>query len=412
MSSITHPLPLFDSYKRFIVSNDADYPDTREQLNSLFRADPNKMQHWLWTKEYLQFIARNKAEGTFDRFRNECERFLLWCWCFKPDTPLSQLNKLDILQYADFLWSPPKSWIGQDANTRRYIECEGLFKVNEHWRPFVARKPKASKVAAPYQISQSTLNASFVALTTFFNHLIDLDILGKNPVKQAKKDCRHLMKNTQIKQVHRLSDLQWQTVLDCAKYMADHDSKFERHLFLIAALKSLYLRISELSERDNWKPVMGHFWHKDGYWWLKVYGKGNKLRDVSVPQAFLPFLERYRLSRHLSALPMMDENIAIISKHNAHQGLGSRQLRRFVQEVFDEAFHKLVKKGLEVEANELKSATTHWLRHTGASMDVENHRDLKYLSEDLGHASLATTDTIYVQTDIRNRAESGKYRKV
>ena len=45
-------------------------------------------------------------------------------------------------------------------------------------------------------------------------------------------------------------------------------------------------------------------------------------------------------------------------------------------------------------------------------MDVENNRDLKYLSEDLGHASLATTDTIYVQTDIRNRAESGKYRKV
>ncbi|MCJ8314664.1 MAG: tyrosine-type recombinase/integrase [Saccharospirillaceae bacterium] len=412
MQTITHPFPLFDSYKRFIDADDGDYPETHILLNPIFSDDQNKKQHYIWTKEYLLFIARNKAEGTFDRFRNECERFLLWCWCFKSDKSLAQLNKIDILEYADFLWSPPKSWIGHDANTRRYIEAEGLFKINGDWRPFVARKTKSLKVAAPYQISQSTLNASFVALTTFFNHLIDLDFLGKNPIKQAKKDCRHLMKNTQIKQVHRLNDLQWQTVLDCAKSMADQDSKYERHLFLVAALKSLYLRISELSERENWKPVMSHFWHADGYWWLKIYGKGNKVRDVSVPQDFLLFLERYRISRNLSPLPMMDEKTAIISKNNSHEGLGSRQLRRFVQSVFDEAFHLLVKKGLVLEASELKSATTHWLRHTGASMDVENNRDLKYLSEDLGHASLATTDTIYVQTDIRNRAESGKYRKV
>jgi integrase len=37
---------------------------------------------------------------------------------------------------------------------------------------------------------------------------------------------------------------------------------------------------------------------------------------------------------------------------------------------------------------------------------------LKDLSEDLGHASMATTDTIYVQTENRVRAESGKKRKV
>lgn len=45
-------------------------------------------------------------------------------------------------------------------------------------------------------------------------------------------------------------------------------------------------------------------------------------------------------------------------------------------------------------------------------MEVERCRALKNLSEDLGHSSMATTDTIYVQTENHVRAENGKNRKV
>ena len=38
-------------------------------------------------------------------------------------------------------------------------------------------------------------------------------------------------------------------VLDCAKAAADKDSEHERTLFIIAMLKTLYLRVSELSDR-------------------------------------------------------------------------------------------------------------------------------------------------------------------
>ena len=50
-------------------------------------------------------------------------------------------------------------------------------------------------------------------------------------------------------------------------------------------------------------------------------------------------------------------------------------------------------KGLEA-AQKLNEATTHYLRHTGASMEIERDRPLKDLSEDLGHSSSATTDTV------------------
>ena len=68
--------------------------------------------------------------------------------------------------------------------------------------------------------------------------------------------------------------------------------------------------------------------------------------------------------------------------------------------------------GFVEEAEQMTAATVHWLRHTGASMEIERGRALKDVSEDLGHASMATTDTIYVQTVAKKRAESGKKRDV
>lgn len=67
--------------------------------------------------------------------------------------------------------------------------------------------------------------------------------------------------------------------------------------------------------------------------------------------------------------------------------------------------------GIE-EAQQLKESSSHWLRHTGASMEIERGRDMKDVSEDLGHASMATTDVVYVQSEDKKRAASGKNRKV
>ncbi|GAA6154489.1 tyrosine-type recombinase/integrase [Pseudoteredinibacter isoporae] len=90
----------------------------------------------------------------------------------------------------------------------------------------------------------------------------------------------------------------------------------------------------------------------------------------------------------------------------------ARQLSRLVQEVFDNAHEAMKKQQGEERARKLKEATTHWLRHTGASLEIERGRALKDLSEDLGHSSMATTDTVYVQSEDRKRAESGKKRRV
>jgi len=158
---------------------------------------------------------------------------------------------------------------------------------------------------------------------------------------------------------------------------------------------------------------MGHFWQDENEnWWLKIFGKGRKLRDTTVPPDFIPFLARYRKSRGLSNLPFTGENNVLVEKIRGQGGMSSRHLRRLVQDIFDCAYRKMKEVEGEQKALKLKEASTHWLRHTGASMEVERGRALKDLSEDLGHASMATTDTVYVQTENKKRAESGKKRKV
>jgi len=175
-----------------------------------------------------------------------------------------------------------------------------------------------------------------------------------NPVKIARKDCRHFITDTQVKEIKRLTSSQWEYVLDTAVEMASEDMIFERNLFIIAALKTLFLRISELSERRDWSPEMRHFWRdEDNNWWLKVYGKGRKLRDVSVPTQYLEYLKRYRSYRALTPLPSSSDISPIVEKIRGQGGMTARHLTRLVQEVFDNAYKKMKLKEGEDAAQRL-----------------------------------------------------------
>ena len=74
------------------------------------------------------------------------------------------------------------------------------------------------------------------------------------------------------------------------------------------ALFAMYLRISELVDTSRWQPQMGHFQaDQEGNWWFLTVGKGNKEREISVSDAMLEALKRYRLSRGLPSLPTPGE---------------------------------------------------------------------------------------------------------
>ncbi len=410
---LTKPVPLYPPY---IDLCDFDFDDYPELYKIFSTNEPWWLEQFNWGKIFLTYIGRNKSAHTYERFRNDVERFLLWSFIVKKK-PIDQLRKSDLLEYADFCWQPPVDWIGT-SNQERFKITNGYSAANELWFPYKIQAPKSLKSQyvidkKKYRPSQQTLSSMFTAIIVFYNYLMAEDFCIGNPAQIAKKDCRHFIIDSQVKEIKRLTGSQWQFVLDTAVEMADENPMFERNLFVIAALKTLFLRISELSERPNWSPTMGHFWQDDDEnWWLKIFGKSRKLRDITVPIDFLPFLERYRASRGLLGLPASNENSILVEKVRGQGGMTSRHLRRIVQSVFDQAHDNMRRSEGENKALKLKEASAHWLRHTGASMEIERGRPLKDISEDLGHASMATTDTVYVQSENKKRAESGKRRKV
>lgn len=404
--------PLFPTYielKDFVAE---DYPSLTRYLE---QGVSWKKQHWQWACDFLIYIGRNKSEHTYVRFRNDTERFMLWLFEIHKK-PIDDLRKADILSFIDFCVSPPVNWIST-INCERFQLSNGVFNFNPEWKPFRLAKAKSAPNQKldkkKYRPSQQTIISTFVALSSLYRHLMDEEMCYANPVPVAKKDCRHLIKNSQVKSINRLTAEQWSFVLKSAEKMAQTDSIHERSLFVIVVMKTLFLRVSELSTRRDWVPIMGHFWQDDTEnWWFKAYGKGKKIRDVTVPSDFISYLKRYREYRGLLPLPTAGEQQVLVEKIRGVGGLTTRQITRIVQEVFDQAYKRMSEIKGPDSAQKLKEATTHYLRHTGASMEIEDNRPLKDLSEDLGHASSATTDTVYVQVERRKRAQSGKKRRV
>jgi len=362
-----------------------------------------------------------KSEATYRSYRNEVERLLLWTWTVAEKSVIA-LKRPDLESYFDFVHSPPAAWVANSVDDR-FRQIGGESRQNKEWRPFVAKIAKQDRKNAMeagksipatkhgHTLSHEAMKICYSALSCFYDYLTDEGYAFGNPIPAIRKQSPFLIKGITSTSIKRLSDLQWDYVLDCAASSADRDPDHERTLFIVAMLKTLYLRISELSDRANWQPVWKHFWQDtDGNDWLKVLGKGNKIRDISVPSSLSPYIQRYQRYRQ-DLSPAFGANATLVSKNRGVGGMTSRQLRRIVQQAFDVAHDKMRTEGFTDESVALREATTHWLRHTGASQDIAT-RPLKHMADDLGHASMGTTDKVYIQSDMKERARTGKERDV
>ncbi len=354
-------------------------------------------------------VSYNGSGATFNSYRREVERLLQWCWLVRG-VGLGELRRQDLEEYVHFCQSPPAAWIGT-KQVARFKNKQGEREVNPDWRPFV-KKPD-SHTGTGFALSQKSLQALFAVLSTYFNYLLQEDYLRINPVALIRQKSKFLQKHAYQEPVRRLSNLQWDFILETVEQMAaDNPTEHERSLFVMRLLFGMYLRISELVADERSTPVMGDFHtDADGNWWLRVVGKGNKARLVTVSDDMLAALRRYREFLQLSRYPYVGEQTPLVPKIKGRGPVTStRQIRYLVQRCFDAAFASMRSKGLEDEAQELKVATVHWLRHTGISEDVK-FRPKEHVKEDAGHASMATTDR-YIDTELRERHASARYKKL
>ena len=399
MSNIDSPLAFFDTLDE--MQNPFKQPvKSLEQLAVDTPAEA--IADYQCAAEFI--YSYRGSPDTFSTYRREIEHFLHWCLLIAKKA-LKQIVREDIEAYVEFSKQPPSSWVGQ-KNVPRFLLRQGERVANREWRPYV-------HASGEFAISQAALQSLFSVLSSFFNFLIQESYLSANPVAQIRQKSKFLRKQQSQGKIRRLSPLQWDFVIETAESMAaEQPQVHERTLFVMNALFAMYLRISELVDTSRWQPQMGHFQaDQEGNWWFLTVGKGNKEREISVSNAMLEALKRYRLSRGLPSLPMPGESTPLVHKTRGRGGLGStRQIRGIVQKCFDAAAEKMRVNGFTEDAERLSAATVHWLRHTGISEDVK-HRPREHVRDDAGHGSSAITDR-YIDVERAERHASARQKLI
>ncbi len=278
-----------------------------------------------------------------------------------------------------------------------------------------SEKKSVSKNKSPYnyQFSQASIRALFASLSSFYDFLMQEDVVEANPVARIRQKSKYIEKHQQRRQDHILSNLQWSYIVNTVEQMAEDDpSQHERIRFIMFCLFSMYLRISELVDTGHSAPLMRHFFRdNEGLWWFRVIGKGNKERIISVCDEMLEALKRYRTFLELPPLPGSKEQFPLIPKIRGTGAVTStRAIRKIVQYCFDQAYEAMVQDGFKDDAQRLHEATPHWLRHTGISNDVK-FRPREHVRDEAGHASIATTD-LYINFQDQERHASGRGKRI
>jgi len=358
-------------------------------------------------------ISYDGSKETFNAYRRDIERLLQWAWRIRQ-TSVCTLTREDIVEFIAFANDPPNVWIGT-KNVPRFVNRDGNRIPNPSWRPYVMSISKAqfrdgkTLDTSKYCPSQASIRATFKILSSFYDYLMQESYVAANPVTLIRQKSKFLRREHNEAYVRRLSDLQWDYVLETTEIMAaENPHKHERTLFIMTALFAMYLRISELVADQRSAPMMNDFKKdRDGNWWFHVIGKGNKHRTVTVSHAMLSALKRYRRSLEMTELPMPNEGTPLLPKIRGKGPVtDSRGIRRIVQGCFDRSYSRMRTDGLDdSDAVELKDATVHWLRHTGISEDVQN-RPREHVRDDAGHSSMATTDR-YIESNQRERHATG-----
>ena len=312
---------------------------------------------------------------TFDAYRKEAERLLLWS-VVQRGKPLSSLTHEDWLAYRAFLAnpSPRERWVSEQ--NRRHPRSD------PQWRPFAG------------SLSASSQRQAGVILNSMFAWLVNAGYLAGNPLSLSRQRS-----SRRAPRVERyLDDEMWQEVKATIDALPrDTPRERERYLrfrWLVTLFYVCGLRISEIAENS-----MGSFFcrrDRDGTerWWLEILGKGSKLRLVPATSELIVELGRYRRELSYPPLPVTGESTPLLLPIGGKPKPMSRgSIHDIVKSIFAMTAERLRLKGPEYAhvATKVAQASAHWLRHTAGSHMANTSVDLRHVRDTLGHASISTT---------------------
>ena len=224
-----------------------------------------------------------------------------------------------------------------------------------------ACQPNSTHTA--YGLNASSRARKIATLRSFFGYLTNkVHLLDENPIKDL--DSPKLKKNLP-KYLTLTESLSLLEAVD-----GDHR---ERDYCILTLFLNCGLRISELIGLNL------HDIQDDA---LRVLGKGNKVRIVYLNDACKAAIADYLKVRR--PITGRDSQALFLSSRN--------------QRISRSSVHALVKKYLMLAGLDSTQYSAHKLRHTAATLMLQNGVDVKAVQEVLGHEHLNTTE-IYTHID-------------
>jgi len=336
------------------------------------------------------------SPNTFSSYRKEAERLLLWSTVC-AQKPVSSLTHEDLLAYQHFLGNPQPAaqWIMKSGRK--------VARAHPDWRPF----------AGP--LAPASVRLAVIVLNSMFSWLVIAGYLAGNPLSLSRQRGRRAPARIS----RYLDDQTWTEVkrtIEALPRTTEREREHYRRLrWLFSLLYVSGMRISEVAEN-----TMGGFFRRPGRggeprWWLDVMGKGGKPRIVPATAELMVELSAYRVQKGLSPFPAPGEPTPLVLPVGQQKRFLTRAaIHVAVKSVFKATAERIRAAGPEQQwlAQRVEQASAHWLRHTAGSHMANSQVDLRHIRDNLGHQSLATTNTYLHSADDARHQETEAHHRI
>lgn len=314
-----------------------------------------------------------ESPETLRSYAKEVERLLLWC-IYEAKVNISSLRRTHLQDYQAFLRDPKplKRWCGPAAAR---LTKDGA--INTKWRPFAKG------------LGDTSVNKCLTILDSFFNYLVQSNYLIGNPLAVDRRRKKRKGPKLNIVDRYLERDEINATLEALSQYPTDDDTalfQVVRARYIVLLLFYTGLRIAEAANH-----TMGDIKQRETRWFLRIIGKGRKLREIPLPDVLLDTLAEFRLSVGLpSAQPAYQETTPLIPMKNLTDSISTRRINQILKWAFNLGAGQFELKAPH-KASKLRSASAHWLRHSYVTYLLEAGAPLKVAQENAGHADVGTT---------------------
>lgn len=307
----------------------------------------------------------------------QAERFLHWVTREKG-RPLSSVSARDCEEYQAFLHAlatPGAEWPWQ--TTRAHWVGPRVERWHDDWKPFTGELSSRSRANA------------LTIVRSLFAWLTKVGYLRRNPWAPLSATGKVARK---LKVDHAINARQWAAVLDELDAMPRKEPYY-RLRFLLWLGYSGGLRQDEMV-----RLTVGALKRTPEGWHFEFKGKGNTDREVPVLPEILATLQDYMHARGHGANPMVwDKALPLFTSLSARfqsvqkirdKPWSHRAMLQTLKAFFEKAAERIDDL---IDSDQLRAASTHWLRHTAATNLLANGAPIAAVQELLGHADSATT---------------------